>query len=311
VSPATGPRSIVVFGGSSGIGLAAARRFSARGDRLVLAARGEQRLARAKALCEEAGARSIEVVPADVNDAAAVDAVVGRAEERFGEVDVVVHAGTVMAFGALTDVPPAVWERVVDTSLHGTANVARSALAAFGRRGRGTLVVVTSLLGQIAVPQMHAYITAKWGQRGLIEALRLEVRDEPDIHVCAVAPGSVDTPIFHASGNYAGSVGNPPPPVAQPDRVARRIVACADRPRRLRSVGPANPVIRLGYTAFRPLFDVLVGPMVRRLVLSGEPVGPTDGNVFAPTAYVSASSPAPPADGTVTTESAPPNSFST
>jgi NAD(P)-dependent dehydrogenase (short-subunit alcohol dehydrogenase family) len=225
----------------------------------------------------------VEVVTADVNDADAVEEVVRRAEARFGGIDVVVHAGTVMSFGSLTDVPPAVWERVVDTSLHGTANVARASVAAFRRQGHGTLVVVTSLLAQVAVPHMHAYITAKWGQLGLIEALRLELRDEPSIHVCAVAPGSVDTPIFHDAGNYTGTVGNPPPPVDSAEKVARAVVACADRPRRQRSVGFGNPVIRLGFSAFRPLFDVLVGPMVRRLVLSGDRLAPTEGNVFRST----------------------------
>jgi hypothetical protein len=77
-------------------------------------------------------------------------------------------------------------------------------------------------------------------------------------------------------------VGRPPPPVDRPEKVARAIVDVADRPRRVVSVGWANPVIRLGFTTMPRVYDALVGPLMRRGGLSREPVAANTGNVFAP-----------------------------
>ena len=56
---------------------------------------------------------------------------------------------------------------------------------------------VNSLLGSVTVPQMGAYATAKWAQRGLLRTLQQETRDEPGLHVCIVSPGSINTPIYY------------------------------------------------------------------------------------------------------------------
>ena len=118
------------------------------------------------------------------------------AVEQFGRLDVVVHAAQVMAYGRIEDVPREVYEQVVDVAVHGTATVARVVLPLFRKQGAGHLVVVNSLLGNIAAPLMGSYVAAKWGQLGLVRVLQQETRDEPGISVSAVQPGGVDTPIY-------------------------------------------------------------------------------------------------------------------
>src|SRR3954447_22259044 len=153
-TPSDAPPTVLVTGGSSGIGRATALQFAGRGARLVLVARGRPALEEAAAEVRAAGAAEVVVCPADVTDEAAVRTVVDGTVSRFGRLDVVVHAAQVMAYGRVEDVPPGVFSAVVRTAPDGTANVARAALPVFRRQGRGHLVVVSSLLASVAAPLM-------------------------------------------------------------------------------------------------------------------------------------------------------------
>jgi NAD(P)-dependent dehydrogenase (short-subunit alcohol dehydrogenase family) len=187
-----------------------------------------------------------------------------------------------VAYGRIEDVPKEVFERVVDTALHGTANLARVVLPVFRRQGEGHLVIVSSLLASVTTPLMGSYISAKWGQLGLIRVLQQETRDVPGIHVSAVAPGGVNTPIYSQAGSYVGRKGRPPIPIYSPERVARSVVARLDRPRRLVQSGFANPVVILGFRLFPAVYDALVGPLLRVFALADDQeTPPTEGNVFA------------------------------
>ena len=215
---------VLVIGGTSGIGLAAARLLD--GDaHVVLAARDPAALSRAtRALTSDP---SVAIV--DVTDERSVQACVASVLAEHGRLDGVITTAQVMAYGTVEQVPSDVFARVVDTAVVGTAHVARAVLPVFRRQGHGTLVVVSSLLARIAVPNMGAYNAAKWGQLGLVRALQIELRDEPALHVCLVSPGAVDTPIYEQAASYAGSAGSAPPPVVSAERVAAAAVACLSR----------------------------------------------------------------------------------
>ena len=273
----TSPRTALVTGASSGIGRATAHLLAEQGASLVLVARGRAALEETAAECRAAGAVDVVVETCDVNDRAGMTALVQRA----GALDLVVHSATVMAYGDVEDLPAEVFEQVVDTAIHGTANLARPVLATFRRQGRGDLVVVSSLLASITAPTMGAYATAKWGQLGLVRTLQQETRDVPGIHVSAVSPGGVNTPIYYQAATVLGNTGHPPPPVYSPRRVGRAILAVADRPRRLKQSGIANPLVIAGYRLLPPVFDALVGPLLRVFGMARDSVPPTEGNVFA------------------------------
>jgi NAD(P)-dependent dehydrogenase (short-subunit alcohol dehydrogenase family) len=274
-------RVVVITGASSGIGRATALACARRGDRVVLAARAREGLEAAERECRAAGAQTL-VVPTDVRDAAAVDALLAAAATRFGRVDAVVHSVTVVAYGRFEDVPAEVFDRSVQTTLTGAANVARTALGVFRGSGGGQLVLVGSLLGKIAAPYMSSYVTAKWGLHGLARTLQIEARQTPGIGVSLVSPGGVDTPVYSQAASYLGRGGRPPPPVDPPEKVARAILRALDRPRRDVSVGVANPLVILGFRTLPAAYDRLVGPLMRLGGLTRGPVAPDDGNVFAP-----------------------------
>ncbi|MCV2488154.1 SDR family NAD(P)-dependent oxidoreductase [Geodermatophilus sp. YIM 151500] len=272
--------NVLVTGASSGIGRATALLLARRGARLVLVARGRTSLEETAAELREAGAADVLVCPGDVGDEAAVRGAVEAALGRFGRLDAVVHSAQVMAYGRIEDVPREAFETVVDTSLHGTANVARVVLPLFRRQGTGHLVVVSSLLASVATPLMGSYVAAKWGQLGLVRTLQLETRDVPGITVSAVAPGGTDTPIYSQAGTWAGSTGRPPPPVYSPHRVARAVVARLDRPRRLTQSGVLNPLVIAGFRLLPAVYDALVGPLLKVFALARDDVPPSEGNVF-------------------------------
>ncbi len=273
-------RVVVITGASSGIGRSVALKLARPGTALVLAARAVAPLERVAADCRTRGAQTL-VVSLDVTDNDGVERLFDTAEQTFARVDDVVHSAAVLAYGRFGDVPAAVWDTAVNTTLRGSANVARAALSSFAARG-GNLVFIGSVVGKIAVPTMSSYVTAKWGLHGLVRTLQIEARSTPDIHISLVSPGGVDTPIYRLAGTYLNRHGAPPPPAVSPDRVADSVIACLRDPRREKNVGIANPVIVLGFRLLPALYDALVTPLMTRFALDPATVANTDGNVLHP-----------------------------
>ncbi|WP_040339776.1 SDR family NAD(P)-dependent oxidoreductase [Candidatus Blastococcus massiliensis] len=274
------PLSALVTGASSGIGRATAVELAGRGAQLVLMSRGRESLEEAAEEARAAGAGAVVVCAGDVTDEDAVRAAVATATGRFGRLDVVVHSAQVMAYGTIEEVPREVYETVVDTALHGTANVARVVLPVFREQHAGHLAVVNSLLGNVATPLMGSYVAAKWGQLGLVRTLQQETRDEPGISISIIQPGGVNTPIYSQAASWTGNTGRPPPPVYSPVRVARSVLSTLDRPRRVVQAGVFNPLITAGFRMLPGVYDALVGPLLQQLAVSKDEVPPTTGNVL-------------------------------
>ncbi len=273
---------VLVTGASSGIGRASAVRFAGQGARVILLSRSPEALAEVEAECMWAGAAATLVTVADVGVQEQVEAAMTQALATFGAVDICVHAAAVAAYGRLEDIPTEVFDRVIDTNVKGAANVTRAVLRHFRERERGTLILVGSLLGRISAPFISPYGVSKWAIRGLARTMKLENQDLPDVHVCEVWPGGVNTPVYQQSANYAGRVGRPPPPVVSPEQVAATIDRLARCPRPRAGVGWANPIMVFGFGFLPGLYDSLVVPLMKRLGIGRKRIEPHPGNVLAP-----------------------------
>ena len=277
--------TVVVTGASSGIGRATARAFAERGANLVLTARDGRALADAAKECEQAGGRAL-AMPAAVADEEAVRRLATRAVERFGRIDVWVNNAAVIVFGPFEDTPSEAFRRVIETNLFGEIHGSRAAIERFREQDGGVLINVASLWGRITSPYVTAYVTSKFAIYAFTECLRQGIQDlegHRNIHICTVMPESIDTPIFHHAANYTGREVRPVPPVVAPDRVARRIVRLAERPRRQVIVGGAGHLLNFAHKITPQRVFVALTPRAFALTALGrEGVPPTDGNLFEP-----------------------------
>lgn len=271
---------VVITGASSGIGRGAAHALAARGDQVVVAARSAGNLDEVVAECRELGGTAVSV-PTDVSDETAVQALAQRAVMEFGRIDAWVNAAAVWSYGRFEDTPSAVFRQIVDTTLFGQIHAARAALPQFRSQGYGVLVNVGSLYGRVSSPYVAPYVTSKWGLLGFSEVLRQELRASPDIAVCVILPGAVDTPIYRHAANYVGRDIRPLPPVASPERVVSAVVRAVDHPKAQIIVGQTHHVGAWAHQFAPRLYDRLVGPIVRLGALQQTTTDDHDGNVFA------------------------------
>lgn len=277
---------VVIAGASSGIGRETALQYSARGARVVLAARSEPDLQDVAEQCRRAGAGGVLVAPTDIADAHKVQQTFDLAIETFGGVDVAAQCAAITAFGRFEDIPTEVFDAVIATNLIGAANVARCALAHFQHRGRGQLVLVGSLLGVTAVPYQSAYVASKFALCGLVRALRQENRHLPGVRVHGIYPGPVDTPVYASAANFLDRQSPRVPPTSDaPGTIAAAIIRAAEKTTSTeRQVGWFNRPAIATYRVVPFLFDAVIGPLIRRVVFTPESVGQSAGNVFEPPA---------------------------
>lgn len=275
-----------ITGASSGIGRATAHACARRGDHLVLSSRAAGVLAEVEVECAALGAASVMLAPLDVSDSAAVDAAAGAAVARHGRLDLVVSNAGVAAYSRVEESDDATFERVLEVNVGGAFRVARASLRIMRAQERGSLVVVGSVLGRVAVPLMGAYVASKWALRGFVRVLRAENRDLPGVTISLVAPGGVSTPVYDQSANAVGRRPKPPFPVARPERVAAAVLRAPSSRRWEIGVGWANPAMVAVSELLPGVWDRIaplgmsLGGLSRTPVGAGEPAA--SGNLWAP-----------------------------
>ncbi len=186
-------KTAVVTGGASGIGEGIARRLSADGAAIVIAdLDGEKSGTVAESLPGDAIA-----VALDVTDEAAMDALMSRAVERFGAVDIMVNNAGIIHVAPVAETSLVDWKRIMDVNVNGVFLGCRAAARLMIRQGRGgTIVNASSGAGRRGVPNVSGYCASKAAIIMLTQALAIELAPH-DITVNSYAPGHIQTPFWN------------------------------------------------------------------------------------------------------------------
>jgi len=187
----------VITGAASGIGQATAVEFADKGANLVVSDVNEAGLAETVRAIEAKGRRAV-VVKADVSRPEQVEAMIRKAVDTFGRIDLLMNNAGVGLSGEMRHLSLTDWEWIVGINLWGPIYGIHFALPHMMKQRSGHIVNVASAAGLIASPGMSAYTTTKFGIVGLSEVLRNELA-RFGIGVTVVCPGFVRTSIFNTT----------------------------------------------------------------------------------------------------------------
>ncbi|CAN5844550.1 SDR family oxidoreductase [soil metagenome] len=220
---------VVITGASSGIGRCAALHLAARGARVVVTARRADALEQLVREIESDGGQAV-AVSGDVTREADLRKVAETAVERFGRIDTWINNAAVYLQGRVREITPDEYRRVLEVNLLGYIIGTQCALDVMHRQGTGAIIQISSILGKRGAAYFSAYAAAKAGIDGFTQSLRSELWGT-GIRVSTLYLAPVDTPIYqHARGKF-GTIPKPPPPVSDPESVAKAIAKLIERPR--------------------------------------------------------------------------------
>ena len=183
-------KTIIVTGGSEGVGAAAARLFADAGANLMLVARNRKNL---EAVAAELRDRArVEIFPMDVSDADSCVDLFKKTLFEFGRIDVLVNNAGYHARGDVETISADELARTIDVNLRAPIMLTRLALPHIRDAGGGAIINVASLAGRTPVPGSAAYSASKFGLRAFTFSLAEEIRDS-GIKLAVVSPGPIAT----------------------------------------------------------------------------------------------------------------------
>jgi NADP-dependent 3-hydroxy acid dehydrogenase YdfG len=224
---------VFVTGASSGIGAATALAFAAEGARLLLAARRADKLSEVASAALHSGAQAVHTISLDVRDRKAVQQAIDTLPAEWAPIDVLVNNAGLsrglekLYVGKIDD-----WDEMIDTNVKGLLYVTRAVVPGMVERGRGHVVNLGSVAGEMTYPNGAVYCASKAAERAINDGLREDVLGTP-IRVTSVDPGMVETEFslvrFHGDAERAAKVYKDASPLVAED-IAEVIVWTVKRP---------------------------------------------------------------------------------
>ena len=250
-------RVAIVTGGSRGLGLVLARELGARGMRVVIVARDEEEIERARATLEAEGIDAT-ALPCDVSDEEGVAGLVADVEENIGPVDLLVNNAGIIQVGPAEAMRLEDYRHAMDVMFWGSLHFAEAVLPRMRARRRGTVVNITSIGAAVGVPHLAPYDAAKFAVRGWSEALGAE-EARNGVAVVTVVPGLMRTGSFghalvkgerYAEASLFSLMASLPLLTVSAERAARRIVRAIEHGERFVIVGAPARLLRLAHALF-------------------------------------------------------------
>ena len=222
-----------ITGASAGIGAATAMAFAQEGARLLLAARRAGKLAQTASRAVDRGAAAVHSISLDVRSRFAVQRVIDELPPEWAEIDILVNnAGLSRGMDKLYTGRIEDWEEMIDTNVKGLLYVARAVVPGMVVRGRGHVVTLGSMAGEMVYPNGAVYCASKAAARTINDGLREDLLGTP-VRVTSIDPGLVETEFsqirFHGDVEKAAKVYKGIKPLTGED-IADAILWAVTRP---------------------------------------------------------------------------------
>jgi short-subunit dehydrogenase len=184
-------KTVLITGGSRGLGLVLAREFAQQGSRLALCARNAEELEQARMDLEKLGAEVL-AVPCDITNRNDVTAMIAAVNNRFGNVDVLVNNAGVIQVGPIEVMTIEDFELAMQAHFWGPLYTIMGVLPSMRQKGSGRIVNISSIGGKVSIPHLVPYSASKFALVGLSKGLRAELMKD-GIVVTTVCPGLMRT----------------------------------------------------------------------------------------------------------------------
>ena len=246
-------KTVIITGGSEGVGAFTARAFAAAGANLVLVARSKKNL---EVIAEElSGSTRVEIVAMDVSDTDAIGNLFKKAQYEFGAVHILINNAGFHQRGPVESVSADDLGKMIDVNLKAPIMLTRHALPYLREAGEGAVVNVGSLAGRTPVPGSAAYSASKSGLRAFTYSLAEELGDS-GIKLAVVSPGPIDTGFIMSDVDSVSELTFSQP-ISTAEEVAAEILKLCSNNKLERSMPPVSGLL----TTLTYLF-----PVVRRIM---------------------------------------------
>ena len=273
-------KTVVVTGGSSGVGRATAEAFALEGCNIVVAARGKEGLDEVVKLCHDLEVSAVGI-QTDVSDARQVENLAQQAKQFNGRIDIWVNNAGVMASGKFEEIPMEIHEQTVKTNLLGYIHCTYSVLPIFKTQKDGVLINNVSIGGFMPAPYSAVYSATKAGIKTMMDGLQGEISNEPHIHICNIYPQIQRSTGNMHSAKYSGLDFKIPPFAADPRDTAKEIVKLAKNPQKDKFPDFMSYFIKTAFGLF-PKTIVNTASAGMRLMMKVKNAEPDNGNILYP-----------------------------
>jgi short-subunit dehydrogenase len=232
-------KTVIITGGSEGVGAATARKFAQAGANLVLVARGRKNLER---MAEELRpVTRVEIIGMDVSDMDACTNLFKKAEFEFGGVHVLVNNAGYHERGPVQSIAIEDLGKMIEVNLIAPIVLSRLAIPCIKQSGGGAIINVGSLAGRTPIPGSATYSASKSGLRAFTRSLAEELRGS-EVKVAIVSPGPIDTGFIMSNIDNVTDLTFSQP-ISTADEVADEIMKLCLNDKAERSMPPVSGLL--------------------------------------------------------------------
>jgi dehydrogenase/reductase SDR family member 7B len=254
------PKSVIwITGASSGIGEAAAKKYSMEGFQVILSARRENELKRVQSECSNP--ENVKILTLDLSEISSFQDKVQKAISLFGHIDIMLHNGGISQRSLIQETDLEIDRKLMEVNFFGTVGLTKALLPHFIQRKSGHFAVITSLVGKIASPYRSSYAASKHALHGFFDTLRAE-HYKDQIYVSMICPGFIKTNVsvnaLTADGSPLGVMDEAQAKGMSPEKFSEKLFSAIQKKREEVYIGGKETLAVYLMRFFPSLFSKII-----------------------------------------------------